>query len=248
MFKTVWDVGPPQYSVKILTKGSFSIDWGDGCVERINGDRELSKPGKIPGYHYLLHDIEHYYPDAGRYTISIDGDITQFKTRPDTSDCLIDVLQWGPARWESMMCMFSCASNLQISASDTPDLSRVSDMRYMFHACYKFNSPIEHWDVSGVVDMSGILHSAESFNRSINKMDLRSLRKTDDMLYRAYLFDQDLRDLNIGADTDTSGMFCQSNAGNVSLDDYLDSRREVEQAHEDAQWFSSVLGAPQKGG
>ena len=55
---------------------------------------------------------------------------------------------------------FRYATNLAGQASDSPDLSRVTDMRSMFNNAEKFNQNIGNWDVSSVTNMMSMLGSA----------------------------------------------------------------------------------------
>ncbi|KAF5273167.1 hypothetical protein FQR65_LT17209 [Abscondita terminalis] len=65
---------------------------------------------------------------------------------------LTDVLQWGTAQWTTMDSMFLGCSNLNITATDVPDLSRVTDMFSMFSQCTILNGPanINSWNTTNV--------------------------------------------------------------------------------------------------
>ena len=51
---------------------------------------------------------------------------------------------------------FSGARNMVYNATDTPDLSGVTDMSRMFRYTTAFNGDLSSWDVSAVTDMSGM--------------------------------------------------------------------------------------------
>ena len=42
------------------------------------------------------------------------------------------------------------------------DVSKCTDMFYMFGNCYKFNCDLNNWDISNVEDKRGIFHNCES--------------------------------------------------------------------------------------
>jgi hypothetical protein len=46
---------------------------------------------------------------------------------------LIAVNQWGDIEWQTMANAFYGASNVEILATDVPDLTKVENMVHMFH-------------------------------------------------------------------------------------------------------------------
>merc|ERR1719362_2063345 len=52
------------------------------------------------------------------------------------------------------------------------DVSRVTDMRGMFHDAKEFTGDISKWDVSSVTDMSAMFSRTELFNGDISKWDV----------------------------------------------------------------------------
>ncbi|MGC4231966.1 MAG: BspA family leucine-rich repeat surface protein [Niabella sp.] len=88
-----------------------------------------------------------------------------------------DVVQWGSVPWTSMKNAFQSCSNLNITATDKPDLSRVKDMSGMFDRCSSLTAPpsIESWDVSGVTNMEYMFFQAPLFNSNLGAWDLKAL-------------------------------------------------------------------------
>ena len=70
---------------------------------------------------------------------------------------------------------FAGASNMIYMATDTPDLSLVTDMSDMFAFASSFNGDLNSWDVSSVTDMSGMFGGASSFNQTLNSWDVSSV-------------------------------------------------------------------------
>ena len=58
-------------------------------------------------------------------------------------------------------------SNMTMTATDSPDLSGVTDMSYMFAGAINFNQDIGGWNTANVTDMSGMFMSAFAFDQDI---------------------------------------------------------------------------------
>ena len=154
---------------------SFTVNWGDGFTETSTGgaNRTIS---------HTYNDGT--YSDVTNPTVSIGaesdtGAFTSFAfigggSRAD----LLDIPQWGSIVWSgSVSNMFNGCNNVnfQISATDYPDLTNITDMSFMFFNATHFNSNINHWDVSTITNMNGIFREADNFNQSLNSWDVSSV-------------------------------------------------------------------------
>merc|ERR1711981_200440 len=72
------------------------------------------------------------------------------------------------------------------------DVSRVSDMRYLFAGEESFNADISNWDVRKVRDMTGMFTGAKMFNGDISKWDVSRVTSMDNMFWDAKAFKQAL--------------------------------------------------------
>ncbi|KAF5290746.1 hypothetical protein FQR65_LT20602 [Abscondita terminalis] len=92
---------------------------------------------------------------------------------------LIDVYTWGTAQWSTMKNAFIDCRNLNITATDVPDLSNVADMSRdwntsnvtnmggMFQGATLFDQNIGSWNTQNVTDMSIMFNEARAFNQPI---------------------------------------------------------------------------------
>ena len=168
----------------------YNVDWGDGKDSKgITGD------------------ITHSYHQAGTYTIRISGDFLRIYFRKNNngdyrnifndSHKLISIDQWGDIKWSSMSEAFYDCSNLIINASDTPDLSNVTDMSGMFSNATSFNQDIGDWDVSNVTDMSSMFSYTSQFNQYIGDWNVSNVTNMGYLFSGATSFNQDISNWDI---------------------------------------------------
>ncbi|MCS6823926.1 MAG: BspA family leucine-rich repeat surface protein [Cytophagaceae bacterium] len=161
---------------------------------------------------------------------------------------LLDVEQWGTVLWSTMQGAFFDCSNLNITATDLPNLSNVTDMSNMFRECdklngptnignwntqnvtnmshmfyraYSFNQPIGNWNTQNVINMTGMFFHAHSFNQPIGNWNTQNVTKMGDMFYRATSFNQSLENWNTENVTDMSNMFNKASSFNQSLGNWV---------------------------
>ena len=205
-FITTWETEADEGEVTISTRDvgvstyNFTIDWGDGTVEEIEGEDP---------------NPSHTYETAGTYTVEITGTFPRIYLNegsdspfsPDNAEKLQSIDQWGDIEWESMRRAFAGATNLTYEATDTPDLSSVTDMSEMFDTAESFNGDLGDWDVSGVIDMRKMFYSAESFNQDLSDWDVSNVVDMSSMFGRAEAFNRDIGDWETGNVENMSYMF-----------------------------------------
>jgi len=180
--------------VKIGTLGggyNYDVDWGDGQTS-VN----------------LTGDETHTYASAGTYTVSISGAFPQiyFNAAHD-NDKLLTIEQWGDGIWQSMQQSFYNCSNVVSNATDSPDLSLVSDMSSMFRGANAFNQDIGAWNVSTVTMMQNTFRDATIFNQDISTWDVSSVTTMQSMFQRASAFNQNIGSWDVSAVTTMQDMF-----------------------------------------
>ena len=200
--------------------GAYTVYWGDGAVST-----------------GVVGNQTHVYTEPGSYTVSITGNFTQMRLHDDTANAkkLLSIDRWGDIRWESMNRMFSRASNMVYNATDTPDLSTVTDLQHMFHSATSFNGDISNWDVSQVTDMTAMFASASSFNGDISNWDVSQVTEMSRMFYDADSFNGDLSGWNVSQVTDTSRMFSGASSFNGDLSGW-----NVSQVTDTSRMFSGA--------
>jgi gliding motility-associated-like protein len=203
-FITTWKTDNPGSSndneITIPTTGggyNYDVDWGDG----------MSDTG-------VTGNITHTYAIAGTYTVTISGAFPRiyfnsggFFGDDTDSDKLLTIEQWGDIAWSSMAGAFSGCSNLRINASDSPDLSAVTDMTEMFYDAEVLDDNINNWDVSNVQIMNSMFRDATSFNQPLDLWVTDNVTDMRRMFSFASAFNQDIGGWNVSNVTDMSSMF-----------------------------------------
>jgi trimeric autotransporter adhesin len=95
---------------------------------------------------------------------------------------LLDVEKWGTTAWTSMANAFFGCSNLNITATDIPNLSSVNSMDQMFQGCSNLSTVpnINSWITSNVEWMSSVFNNCKNFNQNIgnwNTSKVRNMRR-----------------------------------------------------------------------
>ena len=210
-FVTTWKTASADQSITINFVGDdMNISWGDGATEtNLSGSQT------------------HTYTNAGNYTVSVTGGLTGLTLdRPDSFGIpglvpeLASIDQWGGISWTNMSNTFAGASNMTYMATDTPDLSLVTDMSDMFRSAYDFNGDLSSWDVSSVTDMSEMFYYATSFNQPLNAWDVSSVIDMFNMFSGATAFNQPLNDWDVSSVTEMDGMFAIASSFNQPLNDW----------------------------
>jgi surface protein len=123
-----------------------------------------------------------------------------------------DIEQWGNATWVTMNGAFAGCENLNISASDVPNLSQCSDLSWMFRACLNLNSPanINSWNVSTITNMERMFELASQFNQPIGDWNTSLVTNMTHLFSGASAFNQPIGAWNTSNVTSMTNMFAST--------------------------------------
>ena len=200
-FVTIWQTGSPNQSITIpaYAAGSpsqspdYTVDWGDGEVSE-------NQTGQAT----------HRYADAGTYIVQITGTLPRFWGNQLSSQNRAQILsieQWGNIQWMTMNGTFSHCLLLKHHATDTPDLSQVTDMSYMFQNATSLDGDMIGWDASNVTNMQYMFQNATSFNGDLTGWDASNVIHMNDMFRNATSFNGDLSGWDVSNVTNMRNMF-----------------------------------------
>ena len=201
-FISVWDTTVINETINLPYSPSGvydgTIDWGDGSPTSINSYANRS----------------HTYASVGTYTITINGEITNFNfglNDPTNVTNLISVTQWGSCfNIVSGLSAFKDCSSLTLTGvTDILDLTNVLTTENMFAGCTQLTTVnnMDSWDVSSVTNMGGMFYYCINFDQPLNSWDVSSVLDMDSMFFACTVFDQDLSTWDVSSVTNMSLMF-----------------------------------------
>ncbi len=218
-FITTWKTDNPgvsadnQITIPTFTGETYNytVNWGDGTSD-----------SNVSG------DITHTYGVPGTYQVSISGDFPRIyfngNQAPNSSDVqkILSVNQWGNIEWSSFENAFGACSNLDVEATDSPNLSGVSSLKLMFDSCINLigNSSFNNWNVSNITNLQGVFANAENFNQNIEDWNVSSVTTTSGMFFKARSFNQPIGSWNVQNVEDMSYMFSDTDSFNQSLNSW----------------------------
>jgi surface protein len=183
---------------------------------------------------------------------------------------LTDVKQWGTTAWTSMANAFFGCENLNITATDIPNLAGVTSMNSMFQTCKnlstvpninswntsnvnamnstfnncsKFNENIGSWNTANVTNMSSMFRSASAFNQNIGSWNTAKVTTMQQMFNLAGAFNQDISGWNTGSVNNMSSMFDYASAFNQNIGNWSTGGvTTMQKMFENASAFNQNLG------
>ena len=214
-FVTLWDLSISggsftQLKFKATTNGDVSYNWATYPIATATGSGTFNGNASITGL-----------PSNATISLSIDGANLQAVQLNSFGDQkrLIDITQWGTVAWTSMEYAFNSCSNLQISATDVPNLSGVTNMSLMLNSCTKLNSipNMDSWNTGNVTNLSNMFGSCPAFNQSIGGWNTANVTNMSQMFFNASSFNQSIGGWNTANVTDMSAMFYNASAFNQPI-------------------------------
>ena len=110
----------------------------------------------------------------------------------------INISDWDVSNVKSMRRMFYVCEELE-SVGDISNLnvSKVTDMSFMFGDCESFNQDLSSWNVSSVTNMYGMFFNCASFNQDISSWDVSNVGYMTAMFRGCKSFNQDISNWDV---------------------------------------------------
>lgn len=240
-FVTTWKTDNPGVSTsyEIIIPGTgdnYTIDW----VEVGNP----SNTGAATGSNETLIA----FPSPGIYQVAISPGSGTFHriffNNGGDRQKIISIEQWGDVVWSDMFSAFYGCINLDCYATDSPDLSAVTNTSAMFRSCEKLNGPqnIGDWDVSKVANMGWMFKSAVVFNQDIEKWNVSAVTDMRYMFQDATMFNQSIGSWDVSGVKNFTGMFSGAGSFNSDIGSWdMSSATNLASMFEDAFSFNQDI-------
>lgn len=243
-FITIWKPGPTQ-QIKFPGRGNnFQVSWEEIGYPQHNGN--LSNVTSTIEFNLDFGAPLNPVPSNATYRVKIsngNGTFNQVRFFDNTlipiyngadRSKILEVAQWGNIQWQTFDNAFVYCNNLDVTATDEPNLTSVTSMSEMFYLCleltgnssfnkwntssvtnmyymfgdaYKFDAPIGNWNVSNVTHMDYMFDAANKFNQPLTNWNTSKVITMKHMFHEAYLFNQNISNWNTSNVTDMEEMF-----------------------------------------
>ncbi|MEP0366459.1 MAG: LamG-like jellyroll fold domain-containing protein [Cyclobacteriaceae bacterium] len=272
-YETLLVVSNPFVTTWTAMEGTITIPTNTGS-HSYNYDvswTNITNPGTLEGSlssqtgDAVLSGLE----DGSDYFIEISGQFPAiyFANSAADKDKILTIEQWGDIAWESMQLAFMGCSNLDMAATDYPDLSGVTNMSQMFRATNmnfsgdfsgwdvstvtdisfmfsssQFDGDISSWDVSNVTDMSYLFYVNPVFNGNISGWITSNVLNMSRTFSHTSIFNQNIGGWDVSNVTQMEGMFNQSFLFDQDLSSWDVSKvTRMDQMFRDANAFDSDI-------
>jgi surface protein len=129
--------------------------------------------------------------------------------------CSDQVTQWGSGfRFGDTGRNFWGCTNLQITATDAPDMTGTTNMWGTFLDATAFNGDLSSWDVAEVTNMNGLFVRASAFNGDISSWNVAKVTNMMNLFHSATAFNGDLSAWSVGSVTVCPG-FCFGGSSSI---------------------------------
>jgi uncharacterized repeat protein (TIGR01451 family) len=202
-FVTTWKTdnpgtsGPTEITIPMVG-GPYDVDWdNDGTFDQTG----------------LTDSVTHDFGVAGTYTVRIRGSYSSIRfALGGDAEKLLSIDQWGTRPWQTMDRAFDGAVNLQVPATDTPDFSAVTSMRFMFRGAAAANPDTSDWETSSVTSMAFLFSEVEAATPDTSGWDTSNVTDMRSMFSQASSADPDTSGWTTSNVTNMRAMFAGATA------------------------------------
>lgn len=177
----------------------------------------------------ILIDFGNGLSPEAQYILKIsdgNGNFSNMESTYGDTKKILEVKQWGHIKWKTMQGAFFDCINLNVTATDIPDLSLVSSSASMFYQCNNLigNTSFESWNTSNIKDMSVMFAGAFLFNKNIGNWDTSMVTNMQGMFSGAVSFNQNIGNWDTSMVTNMTTVFGNATAFNQDIGNWNTSK------------------------
>ncbi len=212
-FRTTWITTDGTITIPTTGTGyNYNITWTNLTNTGVGNGSATTQTGN-----YTITGLE----NNSIYEIAISGNFPHFYMNNNAvqRDKIRTIEEWGNIAWRSMNRAFIGCTNLTYNATDTPDLSNVTDLGSMFENCISFegNVTMNNWNTEKITSMSNMFKGASVFNQDIGDWNTEKVISMYGMFWNSTAFNQDLGDWDI---SNVLNMYNMLDSSGINIPNY----------------------------
>ena len=174
-----------RVEIPVISRGYYTLRW-------------KTKEGSDWNYERAENTFKKKLPAVGEYEFELGPENIRrvdytLSSASKAAEQLLEIKAWGDVVWDNMREVFAGCRNMQISATDLPNMSFVHDCEGMFSGCSTMNSPnLSGWNMSTVRNISGMFSGCTNFNQPLDRWDVSHVETMEGLFSQATAFDQPL--------------------------------------------------------
>ena len=158
---------------------------------------------------------------------------------------ILKIEHWGNIIWDNMDFAYASCPNLDMTATDTPNLTQVTSFVSIFYSCTSLvgNSSFNNWDTSNVTDLQAAFSNCPLFNQPLGNWDTSNVTRMILTFAMSPSFNQNINNWDTSSVQFFNAMFSNANAFNQPLENWdTSSAVEIELMFSGAVSFNKPIG------
>jgi hypothetical protein len=214
-FITLWSLdGVTSISFNVFFSDSVShaFTWYELDNDNNVVASDFGSRSRIDGANLIISGLNTGNASGHKLRVWVNDSIIQTKQITASTDTslfqLLSVEQWGNAKWVTMTRAFMDCKNMDVSATDFPNLDNCESLQQMFAECrnLKGNSSFNNWKVSTIINMNRTFYHTGSFNPNLSSWDVSKVSDFQAM-FNFSSFNQDISSWNVSNAENMDYMF-----------------------------------------
>ncbi|MBD8084414.1 BspA family leucine-rich repeat surface protein [Chryseobacterium caseinilyticum] len=158
---------------------------------------------------------------------------------------ILKIEHWGNIIWDNMDFAYASCPNLDMTATDIPNLTQVTSFEGVFFSCSSLvgNSSFNNWNTSNVTDLQASFSNCPLFNQPLGNWDTSNVTRMILTFAMSPSFNQDINSWDTSSVQFFNAMFLNANAFNQPLENWdMSSAIEIELMFSGAVSFNKPIG------